>query len=158
MAKKINIGKSIETLEKAQKELIRRRIDAIRKLDMTVDEQLRNQMLALDGFRKDIETLFAQLNVYILKNRIIGGAPLKAAAEKSQIRKHKNQPRSKSLPEVGTKLHGKYKGKEYWGDITKNGIVIEGMDEAFPTMSAAAKAVTGKNTVSGWAFWKTISM
>ena len=64
----------------------------------------------------------------------------------------------RELPPVGTILQGKFKGKPYKAKIVKNknsssGKAIEYNKELYPSMTAAAKAIT-KNSVNGWRFWK----
>ncbi len=173
MAKKFNIADVLDRLEKAQSELAKKRVKAIQELNIEKDEELRNHMLALDGFKKDLEDIASQLNDYIVKHKILtrgpgrppkkksAEAPAKAKAKKKKVARAKKKAVSKlakPLPAVGTKLYGKYKGKEYWADVTKEGIVIEGVDGVFKTMSAAAFAATGRKNLSGWMFWKVISL
>jgi len=160
MAKKLRINHTLEQIERIQTELVRKRIDAIRKSDLDTDEFLRNHMLALEGYKKDIEVITEQINEYISSNKLLTIRRKKKKARSSKPTKStspKNSGRIKPLPPVGTKLHGKYKNKEFWGDIIKNGVKIEGIDEVFPSMSAASVAVTGKKTISGWSFWKIIN-
>lgn len=64
----------------------------------------------------------------------------------------------RELPPVGTILHGKFKGKPYQARIVKdensrNGKSIKYNNKLYPSMSAAAKAITNQS-VNGWRFWK----
>ncbi len=170
MPRKVDLVKVLEKLDNAQKELVKKRVDAIRKLDISKDENLREQMLTLDGFRQDIENILVQLNDFISKNKILSLSGIRKPAAKTNIKKTRSpiskgrakknigKSRAKPLPPIGTKLKGKYKGKEYWGDVTKDGIVIENFEGVFSSMSGAATAVTGMKTVNGWAFWKQIKL
>ncbi len=160
MTKKITINHTLERLEKIQTELVRKRIDAIRKSDLDTDEFLRNHVLVLEGYRKDIEVITEQINEYISSNKLLVIRRKKRKGKTDKSTKSSNTKtggRAKPLPPVGTKLHVKYKNKDFWGDITKKGVKIEGIDEVFPSMSAAVVAVTGKKTISGWSFWKIIN-
>ncbi|RKZ28245.1 hypothetical protein DRQ26_01495 [bacterium] len=167
MARKIKYTDVLEKLDLAQKKLVEKRISAIKSMDIDRDESLREQMLTLDGFRRDIENIFAQLNDFITKHKILSATSARKTATKkrrvkrasktqkttSNIRKSN---RTKPLPPVGTQLVGKFKGVEYYGAVTKDGIVIEGIDGVFPSMSSAASAVTKRKNLNGWAFWKQI--
>lgn len=64
----------------------------------------------------------------------------------------------RELPPVGTILQGKFKGKPYKAKIVKDknsssGKAIEYNKELYPSMTAAAKAITNQS-VNGWRFWK----
>jgi len=163
MEKKPNIVKTIEALDKAQKEIAKKRVEAIRKLDLETDEALRSHMLVLSGFQQDMDELFTKIDEYIKRNKLASTRtpkePSGTPVAKLRIKKTTQgvRGRAKDLPQPGSKLHGKYKNREYWGDITEDGVKIEGFDVVFPSMSAAAAAVTGKKTISGWTFWKVIS-
>ena len=127
-------------------------------------------MLTLDGFRQDIENIFIQLSNFISQSKILSFSSIRKPAvkkettvkatrktpPKSRAKRKSNKSRTRPLPPVGTKLKGRYKGVDYWGDVTKNGIVIEGIEGTFLSMSGAATAVTNGKTVNGWDFWKQI--
>ena len=74
----------------------------------------------------------------------------------SQKRKRTNIFRE--LPAIGTILIGKFHGNLYKAKIVKSssspiGREIKYNNKLFPSMTAAAKAIT-KNPVNGWRFWK----
>ena len=59
--------------------------------------------------------------------------------------------------EPGTKLTGRYKGKEYVctveaGEEGKLVFRLEGQEKTFNSVSSAANAIT-KGPINGWAFW-----
>lgn len=63
-----------------------------------------------------------------------------------------------SMPEVGTELVGKYKADIYKARIVnlsegKNERGISYKGKIYPSMTAAAKSITG-NSTNGWRFWK----
>lgn len=153
MSKIAKIIRAIELLRKAQREIIKRRIDAIKKGDTATDENLRTLMLTLEGFRKDIDNIADKIVEYISTSKL-GFRISRAKEVKASRTGRKREGRMKPLPPVGTDISGKYKGKEFFGVITEEGIKIEGIEGTFKSMSAAAQAVTGKKTFNGWAFWK----
>ena len=62
------------------------------------------------------------------------------------------------LPPIGTKLKGKFVGREYSAEVVEashlkegRGILYKG--KIFGTMTAAAKEIT-KQSVNGWRFWR----
>lgn len=64
----------------------------------------------------------------------------------------------RTLPSVGTRLKGKFKGVEYYAQIVDapdfsegRGISYEG--KLFSSMTAAAKEIT-KQSINGWRFWR----
>ena len=64
----------------------------------------------------------------------------------------------RELPPIGTVLNGKFKGKPYKAKIvtdkkSKAGKAIKYNNELYPSMTAAAKAITNQ-AVNGWRFWK----
>lgn len=64
----------------------------------------------------------------------------------------------RELPPIGTVLHGKFKGEPYEAKIEKddssrNGRSIKFEGKLYPSMTAAAKAIT-KQPTNGWRFWK----
>ena len=64
----------------------------------------------------------------------------------------------RELPEVGTKLSGKFKGEPYTAVVVKDkhspeGKAIKFKGELYKSMTAAAKVIT-KQSVNGWRFWK----
>ena len=70
----------------------------------------------------------------------------------------KKQRYARQLPPVGTKLQGKFKGRDYFAKVVEapylkegKGISYEG--KIFSTMTAAATEIT-KNSVNGWRFWR----
>lgn len=78
---------------------------------------------------------------------------VKAAASEDKARKAKATRAARKLPDEGTKLYARYKGKNYEA-VIKDGAVHHG-GKPYPTLSAAGKAVTGKPTCNGWVFWST---
>ncbi len=163
MARQVDIAAVLKRVDKALEELRSRRIKAIKKGDIERDEELRAHMLNIDGFMKDIENAVQQLDDYIKKNKLLVGAGLRRAGRRGRPPKERaakaparRRGRAKPLPPVGTHLFARYKGKSYFGQITEEGVVVEGIDGVFPTMTAAARAVTGLPNLSGWIFWKTI--
>lgn len=159
MAKRINIARILDILDKSQRELVKRRVGAIRRIDLEADDTLRNHMLALDAYQKELESLITQIDEYVIKNKLIAGTERKARVSRVKqvskgAAKGKGKGRAKPLPPAGTKLYGKYKKREFRGEVTKNGIKLDGYKKIFPSMSAAAAVVTKKKTISGWSFWK----
>jgi hypothetical protein len=74
------------------------------------------------------------------------------------MKKMQKRKISRELPAVGTILKGKFHGKLYEAKIVKSssspiGREIKYNNKLFPSMTAAAKAIT-KNPVNGWRFWK----
>lgn len=62
------------------------------------------------------------------------------------------------LPSIGTSLIGKFKGTPYKAQIVKdeakpNGKAIKFAGRLYPSMTAAAEAIT-KQPTNGWRFWK----
>jgi hypothetical protein len=64
----------------------------------------------------------------------------------------------RNMPPVGTKLQGKYKGRDYFAEVVEattfkigRGILFKG--ELFSSMSSAASKVR-KQPTNGWIFWK----
>jgi len=62
------------------------------------------------------------------------------------------------LPPIGTKLKGKFMGREYLAEVVEapqlkegRGISYEG--KLFSSMTAAAKEIT-RQSVNGWRFWR----
>lgn len=153
MAKIAKITRALELLSRAQREIIKRRIEAIKKNDMSADENLRNQMLMLEGFRSDIDNIADRIVEYISTGKF-GFRISKFKEGKFGRIGRRREGRVKPLPPVGTDISGKYKGREFFGVVTEEGIKIEGVDGVFTSMSAAAQAVTGKKTINGWTFWK----
>ena len=71
-------------------------------------------------------------------------------------RQHKKIARQ--LPPVGTTLTGRSKGQPHAAVIVEAkdrpaGRAVKYGDQLFPSLSAAAKAVTGHPT-NGWVFWR----
>jgi len=157
MAKKVEVMQVLENLNKAQDKLAKKWADAILKSNLDAGENFRNHMFALIGYREDIETILEQVDEYITKNkRLIGITKKKTKKVKSsaKTKSSKSYFRTRPLPPVGTKLNGNYKGKKFTAIITDEGIKINGFQKLFSSMSSATAAVTGKKTISGWAFWK----
>ena len=159
MARKLSIEKVIANLDRAQNELAKKWADAILKSDIDTGENLRNHMLALIGYRKDIERILEQVDEYIAKNKLLETISSKEKKSKkgksgSGTKSSRKYFRTKPLPPVGTKLYGSYKGKKFVATVTSKGIKVNGINKIFSSMSAATAAVTGKRTISGWAFWK----
>ena len=70
----------------------------------------------------------------------------------------KKQRYDRQLPSVGTRLQGRFIGREYYAKVVEaphlkegRGILYE--DKIFSTMTAAAKEIT-KQSVNGWRFWQ----
>ena len=66
--------------------------------------------------------------------------------------------KKRELPDVGTVLVAKYRGNQYEAKVVKDkntdgGKAIEYGDKLYPSMTAAATAIT-INNVNGWRFWK----
>ena len=64
----------------------------------------------------------------------------------------------RELPPTGTVLNGKFKGTPYKAKIVKDqsqksGRAIKYDGKLYPSMTAAAKAIT-KQSVNGWRFWR----
>jgi len=64
---------------------------------------------------------------------------------------------SRQLPPVGTTLAGRSKGQTHTAVIVEakdrpGGRAVKYSNQLFPSLSAAAKAVTGHAT-NGWLFW-----
>ncbi|GEM_PF-7121671 len=143
------MGSVLTKLDKALKKLASERAKAIKKLDTDRDEELRAHMLALKGYAEDLENLAAQIERYIAENRFTSRRGRKKGARGVAARGNVKQ-----LPPVGTKIWKRYKGKLYVGEVTEEGIKLEGFDQIFPSMTAACYAVTGQKNLSGWSFWK----
>ena len=65
---------------------------------------------------------------------------------------------ARELPPVGITLTGRSRGQSHTAVIVKakdrpSGRAVECGDQLFPSLSAAAKAVTGHST-NGWLFWR----
>jgi hypothetical protein len=65
---------------------------------------------------------------------------------------------ARQLPPVGTTLAATYRGQPYTAAIVEAkdrpaGRAVKYGDQLFPSLSAAAKAVTGHPT-NGWLFWR----
>ena len=65
---------------------------------------------------------------------------------------------ARELPPVGTTLTGRSRGQSHTAVIVEakdrpSGRAVEYGDQLFPSLSAAAKAVTGHPT-NGWLFWR----
>jgi hypothetical protein len=65
---------------------------------------------------------------------------------------------ARQLPPEGTTLTATYKGEAYTATIVEAkdrpaGRAVKYGDQLFPSLSAAASAVTGHAT-NGWAFWR----
>jgi len=144
------MGSVLTKLQKALQKLASERAKAIKKVDLERDEQLRAHMLTLKGYAEDLENLAAQIERYLAENRITGRRGRKKGARGAGVRGNVKQ-----LPPVGTKIWKKYKGKLYVGEVTEEGIKLEGFDQVFPSMTAACYAITGQKNLSGWSFWKT---
>jgi len=70
----------------------------------------------------------------------------------------KKQRYDRQLPSIGTKLKGKFMGREYFAKVVDTphlkegrGILYQG--KIFSSMTAAAKEIT-KQSVNGWRFWR----
>ncbi len=66
---------------------------------------------------------------------------------------------ARELPRVGTTLNGRLRGETYTAVIAESeglpgGRGIKLGDDLYPSLSAAAKAITG-HPVNGWRFWQT---
>ncbi|HDG68052.1 MAG TPA: DUF2924 domain-containing protein [candidate division Zixibacteria bacterium] len=144
------MGSVLTKLDKALKKLASERAKAIKKLNTERDEQLRAHMLTLQGYAEDLENLAAQIERYLAENKFTSRRGRKKGARGAGVRGN-----VKKLPPVGTKIWKKYKGKLYVGEVTEDGIKLEGFDQVFPSMTAACYAVTGQKNLSGWSFWKT---
>ncbi len=65
---------------------------------------------------------------------------------------------ARQLPPVGTTLTGRSKGQTHTAVIVEakdrpGGKAVKYGDQVFPSLSAAAKAVTGY-PINGWVFWR----
>jgi hypothetical protein len=74
------------------------------------------------------------------------------------MQKRKRAKIARELPPVGTVLLGKFLGAPYKGRIvadksTSSGKAVEYSGSKYPSMTAAAKAIT-KQPTNGWRFWK----
>jgi len=66
--------------------------------------------------------------------------------------------KKRELPDVGTVLVAKFKGDQYKAKVvndksTAGGKAIKYDDKLYPSMTAAATAITNHNK-NGWKFWK----
>lgn len=52
---------------------------------------------------------------------------------------------------IGTEFRVRYKGEMHYGEVEKNGLVVNGTPASSP--SDAAHLITGNN-VNGWRFWE----
>ena len=73
-------------------------------------------------------------------------------------KKRKRTKIDRELPKIGTILNGKFLGIKYKARIVSDkkaasGRAIKYDDKLYPSMTAAAKAIT-KQSVNGWRFWK----
>jgi hypothetical protein len=59
---------------------------------------------------------------------------------------------SVGLPPSGTRCRFTYAGKQYYGRMEGNLLLVEGMDGAFESFSAASKAIT-RTSRNGWTDW-----
>jgi hypothetical protein len=64
---------------------------------------------------------------------------------------------ARQLPPVGTTLTGSFRGQAHTAVIVEakdrpSGRAVKCGDQLFPSLSAAAKAVTG-HSANGWVFW-----
>ena len=74
------------------------------------------------------------------------------------MQKRKRAKIVRELPPVGTLLMGKFQGAPYKARITadkstSSGKAVEYSGSKYPSMTAAAKAIT-KQPTNGWRFWK----
>jgi len=65
---------------------------------------------------------------------------------------------ARGLPAPGTALTGRFKGQTYSATIVEAedvpaGRMVEYDGECYPSLSAAAKAITG-HSINGWLFWR----
>jgi hypothetical protein len=72
--------------------------------------------------------------------------------------KRKRTKIDRELPPVGTVLNGKFMGVSYKARIVSDktspvGRAVKHEDRVYPSMTAAAKAIT-KQPTNGWRFWK----
>ncbi len=70
----------------------------------------------------------------------------------------KRQKKIRILPNIGTVLNGKFKGKPYKARIVKDNKVLSGKainynGIKYYSMTSAAQAIT-KQPTNGWRFWK----
>lgn len=72
--------------------------------------------------------------------------------KKGKVKKTDKRPMHGYFPE-GKVIHANYKGKEYKGWVYANGrIKVKG--KIFDSLSLAGLAITKKQTMNGWKFWK----
>ena len=72
--------------------------------------------------------------------------------KKGKVKKTNKRPMQGYFPE-GKVIHANYKGKEYKGWVYSNGrIQVKG--KIFDSPSLAGLAITKKQTMNGWRFWK----
>ncbi len=74
------------------------------------------------------------------------------------MEKRMRQKIPRKLPEIGTKLIGKFKGTKYIAKIvidksSSSGKAVEYSGKKYRSMTAAAKSITQQPT-NGWRFWK----
>ena len=72
--------------------------------------------------------------------------------------KRHRQKIARDLPAPGTTLTGRFKGQTYSATIVEaeaspTGKAVEYGGKRYPSLSAAAKAVTG-HSINGWLFWQ----
>ena len=72
--------------------------------------------------------------------------------------KRRRQKIARKLPPAGTTLTGRFKGQTYSATIVEAedvpaGRTVEYDGERYPSLSAAAKAITG-HSINGWLFWQ----
>jgi hypothetical protein len=70
----------------------------------------------------------------------------------------KRPHKRRALPPIGTRLKGRYLKINYTAEIvslpsTADGRGVKYRKKVFPSMSAAAEAITNHST-NGWRFWK----
>ncbi len=68
---------------------------------------------------------------------------------------------ARELPPAGTTLQGRFRGETHTATIVEmeglpSGRGVKLGDDLYPSLSAAAKAITG-HPVNGWRFWQTVS-
>ena len=72
--------------------------------------------------------------------------------------KRQRKKTARQLPPVGTTLTARHKGQPHTAVIVEakerpGGRAVKYGDQLFPSLSAAAKAVTG-HSANGWLFWR----
>ena len=73
--------------------------------------------------------------------------------------KHRRKKMAHELPPAGTVLQGRFKGETYTAIIVEaegsSGKRIRLGDHLYPSLSSAAKAITG-HPINGWRFWQPV--